>query len=215
MAIAATHRTSGGSTTNAASYTTASVASTLNDIMLIAVFNGVNPPNPAPTITSTHGDWALVASILVGFTTLSVHSTKANGNTGTITISFSGSQINCLWSVNEFSGANNDAPVVQSLSNYGTSASPAVTLVDFENIANATYGAVGVFSSATLTPGSGFAELGESGVFEVKNIETEFRNDNDTTVDWTASVSNDWQAIAIELREASVLAPALGFLAFM
>ena len=62
------------------------------------------------------------------------------------------------------------------------------------------------------TVGAGFTQLGETNSTDFY-INTQWNAGNDTTVDWTIS-SNDWQVIAIELREASVAGPS-GFLEFM
>jgi hypothetical protein len=206
MAVGATHRTTaaGGSDS---SFNTSSFASVSND--LIIAFVTCNKAGPAiPTLTSAHGTWSSVLSVTSGNNRLSCFSCVSNGNSGALTIDFAGSTHQyVIWSITEFNTQNG---IVQVLSNTGTSTAPTVTLAAFENALNATVG--GIYSWANPAVGSGFTQLGED--LSTIYLNSEWRADNDTTVDWSQA-SAVFLAIALELREASVPLPATGFFTFM
>jgi hypothetical protein len=211
MAITATHKETSGSATNATSYVTGSNSSTNGALLVLFIYShtlsgGVNiPPS---SVTSTHGTWAIKENQYIGSpAVLSAFWTIANGNTGAITMSWgSTTQRHGLWSLSEFGNIYTDDPIVQTADDTATSDTPSTTLNSFLDLLDATVGAVANQGSATATEGSGFAELGETADIEGVLLESQWRNDNSTTVDWALSGSATWAAIGLELREATVIA---------
>lgn len=223
MAVTQASLTSGTSVTNGTSFGTSSVTPTANRLILITVVNSAlnSGQRQAPTGVSGNGiTYALVAERTVQseFTQLSVwRGMAASPSAGAITISFGNTMEGCLWSVSEFdgvdtSGTNGSGAIVQSAGNNGTGTSITATLSAFGSSDNATYGAGGwdIGSSAavaTATAGTGFTEIHDVGVAESGgfgySLHTEWRNDNDTTVDNTWSASSDIAQIGVEIKAAS------------
>lgn len=110
------------------------------------------------------------------------------------------------------SGTNGSGAIVQSASNAATGLSLTVTLAAFASANNATYGAFGSGNDfgniVTHTPGTGFTELHDT-YAEFCGLGTQWRNDNDTSVDHTISNpagSEFIGGIAIEIADAAVVA---------
>lgn len=111
--------------------------------------------------------------------------------------------------IDEITGAttgNNGADaIVQSAVN-DNEGSPAtsltITLASFGSVNNATYGAFGENTTYTAVAGSGFALVG-GGLGTNETAATEFRNDNDTSVDmsYTEDVTTIG-GVAIEIQQA-------------
>lgn len=212
MAIAASHLLTNGSGANQTSYDTASISPTANRLVLVAVANDTTD-GVEPTVTGNGMTWVKVATVVSAVGRLTVfRSLSASPSAGALTIDFGAQlQSRCGWSVVEFSGmdtsgANGAGAIVQSATNTGTSATTlAVTLSAFGNAGNATYGAISVGSSpvASITAGTGFTEQGEIQVESVLTVESEFKDSNDTSVDWTSSETAARLAgIAIEIKVA-------------
>jgi hypothetical protein len=139
----------------------------------------------------------------------------ASPSSGTIAIDFGGqNQTDVVWVLDQLSGidtsgTNGSGAAVQSVSNTdetGTATSLTVTLAAFGSANNATFGAFSnTVTGSTVTAGSGFTISGN--VASGTNIRgtTEFRNDNDTTVDMSWSASSDqFGGIGIEVKAAAV-----------
>ncbi len=215
MPVTATHIETDGSLTNATSYQSVSTYSpTANRLQLVAVASQGVSGTPQPTV-SGHGLTYTAVRSVIAFADyrLSVFSALGAAPFGAkLAIDFGAStMLHCSWSISEF--ANTTGTVVQSNDNNATSGTIlTVTLAAFANANNATYGAFSMIGTA-VTPGSGFTELGEKlssdgGVgWGDDTIETEWRNDNDTTVDasWTGSARN--QGIAVEIEFGTPPAP--------
>ncbi len=211
MAITATLKTSGSSASNATSYATASITPTASRLLLLSVANNVFS-GTATTPTATGGGgltWVQVTTVASGtYRTTLFRAMKPSGLTsGTVTIDFAGAtQQRCAWSITEFAsmitaGTDGAGAIIQSgVTSAATGTTGLVTLGAFTATENATFGAFGRALEEVSAPGSGFTELSDSQVSaEALSLETEWRNDNDTTVDATWSTSSRWMGIGVEI----------------
>lgn len=214
--IAASNLTTNGDNTDATSYTTASIAPTANRLILAWVWAiGADAP-PEPTLTGNGLTWVSVATTVVGARRLTLfRAMGASPSSGAVTIDFAGdTQTGCIWSIAEFSGVNTSGSnganaIVQAVADNTASnvTSFTVTLATFESPNNATAGGFGIpLNTAGLPdPGSGFSEIGQRNQSSPNlAFVSEFRNDNDTSVDATWGASTVPAAgIAVELRRAN------------
>jgi len=214
MPITANNLIGAGSAASQNSYTTASYTPTTDRIVLIAVSNprGAGSPN-TPTISGNSMTWTQIRTFLdasASLRRLTVFRGVATApSTGTIVINFAGqSQDSCMWSITEYdgtdtTGTNGSNAIVQSVTGEanGTSTGVTATLAAFSNVNNATYGVVRHNSNGlAITQGSGFTEINEISITNNRS-QTEFKDTNDTTVDWSwSSTSLNATAIAIELK---------------
>lgn len=210
-----THLTTSDSGVNAASYNTASITPTANRAILIWVANvRTAGTSNIPTLTGNGLTWVQVATVLAGTTdrlTL-LRTMGASPSAGAVTIDFAGqTQAYCMWSISEWDGVNTggtngSAAIVQAATNAQSSVTAlTVTLGAFTAPANATAGGVYVSSIAeNIVPGTGFTELGEiQDASELAVLESEWRADNDPTVDWSWTTgSNNALGIAVEIAAA-------------
>jgi hypothetical protein len=218
MAVSQFTLTHSASLSNATSYNTASITPTANRLVLVAVAHHtttVTPPT-TPTLSGNGLTWVQVATIT--YNTLATPHCRvtvframgASPTSGTVTISFgSDGQNNCAWSIDEFdgvdtSGTNGSGAVVQSNTNNASSTSVSITLSAFGSTNNATYGAFGCGSNGiTWSVGSGFSALDShpSGV-EDENLLTEWRTDNSTTVNASATGTSSIGGVGLEIKAA-------------
>lgn len=211
MAIVAKHLLTSGSDTASTSFTTDSVNLSANKLVLVSVANAFSPSGVVePTISGASRTWEKVITKVDTATVRRVtvfRSLSGSANSGALTIDFgSQSQLACVWSISEFenvdtTGTNGSGAIVQTASNQGTGA-VTVTLGAFSDAANATYGAMRG-GSETIVAGTGFTELGKyrpgtTGSYS----QTQWKNSNDTTVDWSSSPngSGSYIGVAIELN---------------
>lgn len=221
MPVTQTALTSGFSGTNASSYTTDSITPSADKLIRLAVASrrGSNPP-ATPTVSGNGLTWVQIATVaynVIGTEVSRLTTFRAMGaspSSGQITIDFGGeTQTSCCWSVSEFGnvdtgGTNGSAAVVQSATNRGddNTGTVTVTLGAFSSADNATDGAFAQATNDTFGPGTGFTEIHDvsAGAGEANALQTEWRSDNDTSVD---SVLNDiaykWAGIAMEIKFAS------------
>lgn len=218
MPVEATHLTTSGSTVDATSYNTASIAPSANKLVLLAVCSVGATPQPAPTVTGAGMTWTQVRQKQDGINgsrqiTL-FRALSASPGSGALTIDFGAdTQGRCAWTVVEFggvdtSGTNGANAVVQSADTYNIDDSPfQVTLGAFGHGSNATFGAFAPMAStvATITSGTGFTELGEYNPgTELIAIQSQWKNSNDTSVDWTFTSNTDVHlGIAAEIKFSS------------
>ena len=222
--VTGTHLTTSSSGTPATSFTTASVSPTSNNLVLIAVHSVVGSgTGNIPTVTGAGLTWVEVNhQYRSGVTTILITVLRGLGTVtpGALTIDFAGqTQTQCSWSVNSFanidtSGSNGSGAIVQSAvnTNTGTTTGLSITLSAFGSANNATYGAINKSGNNAPAAGSGFTELGTD--TNTQLIETEWKNTNDTSVDWTwGSESASSEGVAIEIKNVS--AAAGSFLPFL
>ena len=216
MAVTALHLLSAGSNTDTQEYTTASITPTANALVLLA-FEGRNiatgSPTPSPTVVGCNLTWVAVDSETSGNDSQNITVFRAMGaspSAGALTITQGGSgNIYGQWSISEFhgidtSGTNGSGAIVQSNGNSDTATNTGltITLTAFSNANNATYGVVRSVGGGSITNGTGFTELGESGGTD-SNIQSQWRNDNDISVDWSwTSTDSNARGIAIEIKSA-------------
>ena len=145
-------------------------------------------------------------------------------STGAVTFDFgANSQTTCEWVIDEFagtdtSGTNGSGAIVQSASQayQPVSADPfTVTLAAFASANNGTYGVSTSDRGVVQSVGSGFTQVGSSGVSGVGAMSTmsEFVSTNQTTVAFNAGgTGNNAGIIGIELSAAAsiVLTGSLG-----
>jgi hypothetical protein len=203
--VACTHITNGQDSTDGTAFTTASVTLKAGRLYLLS-------------FTNTAASAAAASSISSGPTWSSRATTQFNGTahrvsiwsgvptvdyTGTLVINFGATQTGAKWSLDEFSGVDTATTdgVVQGVTGTGNSTTPLATLAAFGSANNATYGAMANTADSTTTPGAGFTELSDdtTAVTPAQFLETEWRVDNDTTVDGTIT-SGQWGAAAVEIK---------------
>lgn len=152
MAITVTHLTSGGSTTNAKSYDTASITPTANRLVLAFVSLGDAAENAGlPDGLSGCGLTWVEVDRRDDWTTGTYRTTAvyramgASPTTGAVTIDMTVSDLQqnaCVWSIFEVagvdtSGTNGSGAIVQSVDNAGAAASSlTVTLAAFASSNN-------------------------------------------------------------------------------
>jgi len=224
MPVTISALTSDIDSTNATVYTTASVTPTANRLVLILIHCRSDEATQAdPTSVAGNGlTWVKVNSVKykVGVNEdRSIWVYRALGaspSAGSIVITFPTTKFDCHWSVVEFAdvdtgGTNGSVAVVQSVTNAGAGTTPSVTLAAFGSVDNATYGAFGAGNATVnlFAAGAGFAEIHEVNG-QSSSIMSEWRNDNDTSVNATISVSIAWGGIAIEIKYAVAAAGVTG-----
>lgn len=220
MSVAFTNLTSGDDTDGNSTATTSSVTLTANRLHLLTVssqqFNG----SPAETPTCT--GWTQVVTFVyynAGGTNIPssrltiLRRMPSSNETGTHTIDFNTvNQTEVVYSIDqsdanvETGGTNGSAAIVQSATGSGNSTALSATLAAFGNANNGTFGAGTIYTSGmtTWTVGTGFTALANlAGGFTTDlSLLTEYRTDNDTSVDATASGAGDWGMIALEIAAA-------------
>jgi hypothetical protein len=205
-----TKLTAGSNTTDASSYATATILPDPNRLVLAAIEVSKASAVPTPTLSGCGLTWVQVGTAAFA-TTSRCTLFRAMGSaptSGVVTIS-AASTTGAAWSIWEFgnvdtSGTNGSAAIVQSNTgsdNSATSATFSITLAAFASANNATYGCVNV--GAATTPGAGFTELDEVTYLTPSNgVEVEFKNTNDTTVDWSVAAASKWEGVAVEIKYA-------------
>mgnify|MGYP003536993352 FL=1 len=213
MPVVATHLMDGGSNSAPSlTYTTASVSVPAGYLMLFSVSSDTNAV--LPTISGLGVTWTQVASGSGGTNNWDVTTFRAlslSPLSGTITITFSSttSLDDVAWILDTFqnvdqSGTGGANAIVQTATNSGAGVtSLTVTLAAFSSADNATFGAMVVNGTNNITPGSGFTELNENDASS-RTTQTQFKNTNDTGVDWSWSGNQSVGGLAIELKYSAV-----------
>ena len=215
MTVAATHLTTARDGTPAASFATASIAPSADRLVLASVLSLVSGGGGnVPTLSGNSLTWVQIATqTFSAFSELRITLFRAMGaspSSGTVTIDFSAqTQDFCSWSLTEFnnvdtSGADGAGAVVQSAINSDTAAtSLTMTLAAFAEANNATHGAVGISINEAPVVGSGFSLLGTTAGGQ-GSLGSEWRSDNDTSVDMTFSSAN-CGGIAVEIQVGALM----------
>jgi hypothetical protein len=131
---------------------------------------------------------------------------------GTLTFSFANAQTFCGWTPTEFDRvdvASADEGLVQAVATAGSGSDRGltVTLALFESADNATFGFFHINSSSqVMVPGDGLAAI-DGGAYTVGGQPpaqglSQFRQDDDTSVDASCSGKAGWVGVAVELRRA-------------
>lgn len=215
MAVTAQNLTS-GSGTNATSFETASISPAASRLILLSIRNieaaAATADEPAASgagLTFTKVRTKTGTDPRRRITVM--RALAASPSSGVVTISFTDTQTNCEWSINEFTnvdttGTNGENAVVQSVDalGEGTDAGITATLAAFADANNATYGAMAAnVELSSFAEGSGFTQLSlaNPGGGSPFVHAAEWKNSNDTSVDWTWSSSAGIKfAIALEIK---------------
>ena len=213
MPVEATHLTTDGSTADATSYNTASISPSPNKLVLMAVCS-----TGAINVCSATGagmTWTVVRqkqdTINASRQITLFRALSGSPSSGAVTIDFAGeTQGRCAWTIVEFGnvdfgGTNGANAVVQSADTYNVDDSPfSVTLAAFSDPNNATFGAFAPMANnvTVITSGTGFTELGEYNPgTELVAIQSQWKNSNDTSVDWTFTSNTDVHlGVAAEIK---------------
>lgn len=197
-------------------YTTNKVSIRPNRLGVVFIYARKGSASDTPTVTGGGcGTWTLedsqaadATAKLFCFRAMSASSGAAEA----LTITFSGAQTSVGWQVTEYdgvntSGTNGSGAVLQSVpSTNNPSSSASATLAAFGSVNNATAAGMSADGSVTFTAGTGFAVLGQvGGGSTASTVGSEFKPTNDTSVDWTSSVSDALCTVAIEIKAASAV----------
>lgn len=208
------------------SYATASYTPTANALVLVGVYTSQAGGAPTtPTFSGNSLTYVSVNSTTEGGASIRrrldvFRALGASPTAGAGTADYGGvSQTGCQISIAEFAGVdttgtNGSGAVVQSATNNSAGndvASLTVTLAAFGSAANATYGAIFCgFVSEAQTPGTGFTGIHDiAGASPARRLMTEWRNDNDTTVDESSATIDVRGGVALEIKAAAAAAGAL------
>lgn len=198
--ISCTHLTNSFDNVDRTSYTTASVTLTAGKLHLVGVTVRKAAPTASPTLSGT-GTWVELKNQIsvVDTTRVCLFACIPSADaTGAITIDFAGvTQQGCAWSVEKFdntsTGATGAGGIVQTVSETRISAVTSIdtTLNTFGRTQNATYGYGTVQQNEVITAGAGFTVTGQdNGATPNLSHIGEFKNNNDTVVDFSWTTSN-------------------------
>ena len=218
--VAAHGITSNTSTTDGTSFVTDSVTMKARPGLvyaLIFINSKASAAEAATTVVTTGGAQTFVSRV----TTTYGASTEGRVSmwtcvptadvTATITISFTGTQTGCAWTLTALTNVDTTTNhgVVQSVVGTGSSTTPLATLAAFGSANNMTLGANANVADTTTTPGTGFTELYDINYATPTNCLQVQWGQNDTTSDGTIT-SAQWGAIAAEIKSLGttrILAP--------
>lgn len=225
-AISATNLTSFSSDTDATSYATSSISPSANKPILATVTSSKATTPDTPTLSGNGLTWVQIDTN--NFDTVGTQRTitmfRAMGTSptsGAVTASFAGTQTACVIIIDELSGTdtsgtNGSGAIVQSAKNAEASQAAntfTVTLAAFSSTNNATYGSASNGDTANFTAGTGFTSIGSaSSATPIVRTLSEFRSDNDTTVDFGGSVGYTSGGIAVEIKAQATTTPSAVFM---
>lgn len=201
-----------GITTNSATPTANSL-----QLLLLAITRGSSTQPTAPSsVTGCGLTWVQVGTAIdydtVGTLKASLFLYRALGTptAGALTVTFGYTADRAAyewdeWSGVDTSGTNGSGAVVQAVqADSGANDNhPTVTLAAFGSSRNGTYGGSGAQSLAAVTPqGTGFTELNHQEVTGTATVGTisEWRSDNDTSVDTNLASSATWGIFGLEIK---------------
>lgn len=220
MAVAGTNLTTNSSSSGLTSYTTASITPTANRLVLALVGSDVSSGTPnIPTLTGNGLTWVEAGTLLSGTQRVTLfRGMKSSGlSAGTVVIDFAGqTQTGAGWSISEYSGVNTggtdgSAAIRQITPGSGTGTSGSIGLGSFSDAADGTFGGFVHNANESSTQGSGFTLNGSTmHAAPGRSYMSEWRADNDSTVDASWTTSAAWFGIAAEVVEASVVPAVTG-----
>jgi len=167
VAVTAIPLTTGSSTTNANSYTTASISPTPGRLALVAVLATIGSGTVDITLSGCGLNWVKVDQTPAAARTVHVFRAMGTPTPGPLTITGSSQMTSGLWQAVEFSGtdtsgADGSGAIVQTIpARPGSGTSVNVPFNLPVNPANSTYGAVGVaVQEAPAVGGAPWTSLG-------------------------------------------------------
>lgn len=200
---------------SASSITTASVSPTAK-VYMVAVNSrtGISTDPNVPTLSGWGITWNQIATAqhdIAGSSRKRITlfwGYNASPSSGTLTADFSGqTQTDMGIVVDEITNADTSSPIVQSVTATDdtiTVSTLTATLAAFADADNATYSAGGIGSTtSTFTPGTGFTTVSNLSTGTSNRLSTQFRSDNDTSVDMSWSANEEIGIIAVEIAEVT------------
>lgn len=216
MAVSGTNLTSFQSSTDATSYTTASITPTSNYLILASVTSSKSGTPNTPTLSGNGLTWVQfdqVAYDTVGTqrTTTFFRAMGSSPSSGAVTADFGGNtQTACVIVIDQFSGVdtsgtNGSGAIVQSVTGTEYALDTlTINLAAFSSANNATYGVASNGDSGNFTAGTGFTQVGATGsTTPLINTMSQFRNDNDTSVTFLGTALWTMGGIAVEIKAAA------------
>ncbi len=218
-AITATVLTNAVEGADQSSYATASISPSNNELIIATVKNILSTGSlNTPTCTGNGLTWVQIGHVKYGtagtplFAITVFRAMGASPSSGAVTFDFdSQTQDVAVWSVVEYDnvdtgGTNGSGAIVQAVNGTptDTQTSYSVTLAAFSDVNNATVGLIGDNTTTGIIVGSGFAEQSYD-----EGLQGQFRNDNDTSVDWTKD-SGHAGGVAVEIKNATQASTASG-----
>lgn len=213
MAIAATLLTSANSSTDANTYTTASISPAANSLLLVFVWSSHATTAPDNVVTGLSLTWTQRA-----VTTNSTASRKltcitaqcgASPGSGALTITSTAS-IGDAWAVIQITGHDTTTPVVQaptSPTNTTSALTGSITLAAAGNANNRPFAAFGHRAQTATTPRTNWTELSDDlsdASAPIAGFETQWRSDAfETTASATWTTSSQWSGIAVEIAAST------------
>lgn len=218
MAVSGANLTAGGTATDLASYATASITPTANALVLAAMLsNHANPPTTA-TCSGCGITWTLVDSVT--FSSLAAptfrghlfRGTSASPTTGALTFDFGGaSQLNCNWSINEFTGVNLSAGsqgIVQNAQDRRNSGVQpnTLSLAAFADANNATYQVLFIQGTAdTPTRESPYILLSGGSIVSMQLVNSYLATADTTPTYSLSGTSSSFGHIGVEIAQAAAV----------
>lgn len=207
------------------SVTTNSISPTSNALVLLFINMGGGDSDPTSLSGGGMTSWTKIGHISYNssnYRTVAYRALEASPSSGAIT--WNQTEMQGAYSVFEFtgvdtSGSNGSGAVVQSVSAQGeTGNTPphdmSVTLASFSDVNNATVGGVGCASGYNNAVGSGFSVIHNDTFLVSRNIVTEYKLTNDTTVEIsnTDTTYLAYGIIALEIKNATAAPTVAGIL---
>lgn len=204
------HLETSGSSTDANSYNTGSITPD-KGLTVVGVYAIRAAGSAAPTLSGNGLTYTQHSTIPdgTGARRLTLFRAVGSGTAGAITISFSGvTQLCCLWTIFQIfpvdlSGSNGGNAFVQAVTQTNNSVtSQTINLSAFGNVNNATFGVFAKDGSNVASVGSGFTQIGQhQESTPASAILSQYRTDNDTSVDWSLGGGGDVaNGIALEIK---------------
>lgn len=163
---------------------------------------------PAPTVSGGSTTWTQVATVLSADTfqrTTVLRYAPASNNTSSLTISFSATQNNCAFSIEECitdnGGTNGSAAIVQTTTASGAISPMTGTLGAFSRASNGTYAAVGTAGSgAAITCEGTWTALSDvRAPSEGTRQASAWIASNDTSISFTETAPGLYTLVGLEL----------------
>jgi hypothetical protein len=222
VAISASNLTSGGSGTDATSYTTASITPASNALILCTVENDVSGVPAVPTVSGCSLTWVQIETCYYDqsgtrFRVTMFRALGASPTSGTLTIDMGGAtQGGCGWIVDQFTntdttGTNGSGAIVQSAKSAEPDAAAGTnvtaTLGSGITSGNAAYTVAAWEANESGTAESGWTGIGASGHTGPSTAsKSSWRNDNvdnSGTTSWATSALAG--AIIVEIKAGAAV----------
>lgn len=182
-------------------YTTGAFTATAGSVQVAVVL--ANKAFGAASVPTASG-WTQWATLSVSSYSITGFWAQVSGST-TIPFVFGAQRDAVIWTVQEFANCDPTTPInTNVITASGTSTTPTATLPNaFANANSGVFAADGLsIDTVAHTAGSGFNLIYDSGntvSFSNERLASEWKNNNDSTPDFTIASSQTWSLIACEL----------------